>query len=210
MNSNNIILIKKSTEEVCWTCNKKPATKSEYRDSLGENEMTCADCHREEYPEQYEEEECTVFKCIDCDNPAAINEYYPNGDYEGKYWTLCEECYRKDQEESDEEEDDEDDVDIVFKCSRCDVAIIRNSEEHDNCQSNEEGDVWWCMHCKRKEDDEDDEEDEEEEEEVKCGICEKKLEDTNKCDYNDDIGEYCCNEPNCLRKFWGDEEEEKK
>ena len=54
--------------------------------------------------------------------------------------------------------------------------------------------------------------DEEEEEEVKCGICEKKLEDTSKCDYNDDIGEYCCKEPNCLRKFWGDcdrnEEEE--
>jgi len=67
MNSNNIILIKKSTEEVCWTCNKKPATKSEYRDSLGENEMTCADCHRQEYPEQYEEEECTdENKCGEC------------------------------------------------------------------------------------------------------------------------------------------------
>ena len=56
------------------------------------------------------------------------------------------------------------------------------------------------------------EEEEEEEEEVKCGICEKKLEDTSKCDYNDDIGEYCCKESNCLRKFWGDcdlnEEEE--
>ena len=63
MNSNNIILIKKSTEEVCWTCNKKPATKSEYRDSLGENEMTCADCHRQEYPEQYEDEEL----CKNCD-----------------------------------------------------------------------------------------------------------------------------------------------
>ena len=41
---------------MCWTCDKKPATKSEYRDALGENEMTCADCHREEYPEQYCEE----------------------------------------------------------------------------------------------------------------------------------------------------------
>tara|TARA_R110002110_G_scaffold403595_1_gene621435 strand:- start:60 stop:863 length:804 start_codon:yes stop_codon:yes gene_type:complete len=51
--------------------------------------------------------------------------------------------------------------DIVFKCSRCDVAIIRNSEEHDNCRSNEEGDVWWCMHCNRKEDDEDEEDEEE-------------------------------------------------
>jgi hypothetical protein len=46
----------------------------------------------------------------------------------------------------------------------------------------------------------------EEEDEVKCGICEKKLEDTINCDYNDDIGEFCCKEPNCLRKFWGDEE----
>ena len=49
---------------------------------------------------------------------------------------------------------------------------------------------------------------EEEEEEIKCGICEKKLEDTINCDYNDDIGEFCCKEPNCLRKFWGVEEEE--
>jgi hypothetical protein len=86
-------------------------------------------------------------KCVDCDNIASINEYYPNGDYEEKYWTLCKECFKKDQEESESEE-------------------------------------------------------------VKCGICEKKIEDTSKCDYNDDIGEYCCKEANCLRKFWGDEEEE--
>jgi hypothetical protein len=38
-------------------------------------------------------------KCVDCDNIASINEYYPNGDHKEKYWTLCEECFKKDQEE---------------------------------------------------------------------------------------------------------------
>ena len=41
----------------CWTCDEKKATHMEYRDALGEYEFTCDECHREEYPEQYEEEE---------------------------------------------------------------------------------------------------------------------------------------------------------
>ena len=97
------------------------------------------------------------------------------------------------------------------------IILIKKSTEEEaticwdgeTCKPDEFGCCVVCCECKacicnlQKA-----EEEEEEEEEVKCGICEKKLEDTNKCDYNDDIGEYCCNEPNCLRKFWGDEEEE--
>jgi hypothetical protein len=40
-------------------------------------------------------------KCKECDNLASINKYYPNGDYKEKYWNLCEECFKKDQEEEE-------------------------------------------------------------------------------------------------------------
>ena len=43
-------------EELCWTCDTHKATHKEYRDALGEYEFTCDECHRNEYPEQYEEE----------------------------------------------------------------------------------------------------------------------------------------------------------
>ena len=45
-----------SHREKCWTCSKKPATHSTYRDALGEHELTCDECFREEYPEENEEE----------------------------------------------------------------------------------------------------------------------------------------------------------
>ena len=41
----------------CWTCDKNPATHSTFRDALNEYERTCDECHRQEYPEQYEDEE---------------------------------------------------------------------------------------------------------------------------------------------------------
>ena len=41
----------------CWTCDEHKATHKEYRDALGEYEFTCDECHREEYPEQYEDDD---------------------------------------------------------------------------------------------------------------------------------------------------------
>mgnify|MGYP003119714742 FL=1 len=38
----------------CWTCSKKVGNHKEYRDALGEYEYTCDECHKNEYPEQYE------------------------------------------------------------------------------------------------------------------------------------------------------------
>jgi hypothetical protein len=55
--------------------------------------------------EEEEEEEEKPPKCDDCDNIASMNEYYLNGDYKVKYWTLCKECFKKDQEEEEEEEE---------------------------------------------------------------------------------------------------------
>jgi hypothetical protein len=89
---------------------------------------------------------------------------------------VCVDCYNEWKETHDDEEEEEDD--IVFKCSRCDVAIIRDSEEHDNCRSNEEGDVWWCMHCTRKEDDEDEEDDDDD---VSFGEEEEEEDDVDTC-----------------------------
>ena len=88
---------------------------------------------------------------------------------------------------SDEEEDEECDAHPPYRCDGgCGKKMGEGND--DECKR-------ICGDCE-----------EEEEDEVKCGICEKKLEDTINCDYNDDIGEFCCKEPNCLRKFWGDEE----
>ena len=44
-------------EDKCWTCGVSPAKNQTYRDALGEMELTCDSCHREEYPEKYDEEE---------------------------------------------------------------------------------------------------------------------------------------------------------
>ena len=49
-------LAREKTEK-CWTCGKKGRLHSTYRDALGEYELTCDDCHRNEYPEEYEERE---------------------------------------------------------------------------------------------------------------------------------------------------------
>lgn len=50
----------KTSTETCWTCDDKVATHSVYRDALGCCEWTCDECHRNEYPEDYEEEEETA------------------------------------------------------------------------------------------------------------------------------------------------------
>ena len=44
----------KESDEECWTCGKKGRLHSTYRDALGEYELTCDECHRNEYPEYYE------------------------------------------------------------------------------------------------------------------------------------------------------------
>jgi hypothetical protein len=40
-------------ESECWTCGK-PGEHQEWRDALNQYEITCDECHRNEYPEQYE------------------------------------------------------------------------------------------------------------------------------------------------------------
>jgi len=47
-------------------------------------------------------------KCAEegCENHAAKNEFYPNGDPPNtEYWTLCDECWKKDQDEEDSDDE---------------------------------------------------------------------------------------------------------
>jgi hypothetical protein len=47
-------------------------------------------------------------KCAEegCENHAAKNEFYPNGDPPNtEYWTLCDECFKKDQDEEDSDDE---------------------------------------------------------------------------------------------------------
>ena len=45
-----------AAEEECWMCGEK-GLHSTYRNATGEYELMCDECHRNEYPEQYEDED---------------------------------------------------------------------------------------------------------------------------------------------------------
>ena len=36
---------------------------------------------------------------------------------------------------------------IAFNCEGCDKPIVRDSEEHDNCICDDEGEKWYCEDC---------------------------------------------------------------
>lgn len=86
----------------------------------------------------------------------------------------CNECLSSDEEEEEEEEEEEDEESedeeeeyIIFNCARCDVGIVNNSRDHDNCITND-GKKWWCLECSsamRYNEEKDKWEEEEEEEE---------------------------------------------
>ena len=64
----NIFLLPKkksfgeATVQLCWSCDTRPSTHRTYRDALDDYELTCDECHKDQYPEEYEEEE----KCNTC------------------------------------------------------------------------------------------------------------------------------------------------
>jgi hypothetical protein len=45
-----------------------------------------------------------------------------------------------------EEEEEEEEEDIVFHCSHCEVSIVQNSREHDDCITTNDID-WFCGDC---------------------------------------------------------------
>ena len=70
---------------------------------------------------------------------------------------------------------------IVFCCEGCNRAIIRDSKEHDLCNTRD-GEIWYCMDCKlpseKEEEEEEEESDEEDEDEAIGNCCEWCEEDT--------------------------------
>jgi hypothetical protein len=51
----------------------------------------------------------------------------------------------------------EEETDIVFQCNHCNINMVRNSREHDNCLTTD-GDHWYCekchIHCPNEEEEE--------------------------------------------------------
>ena len=103
--------------EWCWTCEEKIGTHKEFRDALGEDEFTCDDCHREEYPEQYGEEE-EDDKCEKCGEEVV--------DYGDK---LCHKCYHKSCEDEGDKCYCESDDEYSVSASGCDNLACAGEEE---------------------------------------------------------------------------------
>ena len=134
---------------LCWTCDEKVATHKEFRDALGENELTCDACHREEYPEKYEVEENKYF-CGGCDYSLSEAEFNSgkgrimfNDLEEGKYMCgyMCGVC--------DDRVDDPQGMfpnEEVVKCKDCE----RTMEELDanNIEMEDFGEYSTCLDCK--------------------------------------------------------------
>mgnify|MGYP005993196955 CR=1 FL=1 len=78
----------------------------------------------------------------------------------GEYDDILKAHYREGKVVDGEWVDDKEDDQIVFNCKGCDKPIVRDSEEHDNCICDDEGEKWYCEDCGLP-----DEEEEEEEEE---------------------------------------------
>jgi len=87
---------KKEEEQKCWTCDASVATHKTYRDALKEFELTCDKCHREEYPEEYEEEDK---QCRDCEIEAKKH---------------CDECGGYGSDDDDDEEEEEEDEEAFW------------------------------------------------------------------------------------------------
>tara|TARA_R110000744_G_C19287656_1_gene554322 strand:+ start:514 stop:1257 length:744 start_codon:yes stop_codon:yes gene_type:complete len=101
-------------EECCWTCEVKDATHKTFRDTLKKYELTCDDCHRKEYPEEYEEVEdknlpelscCRCFKEIKRDSEEH-DETHINENQE----LICPDCMNGCDCESCLNEEDEDSI----------------------------------------------------------------------------------------------------
>jgi hypothetical protein len=68
----------------------------------------------------------------------------------------CDECggYGSDLDSDSEEDNTLRKVDYVFDCIHCGIHIELNSEEHDNCVTND-GQNWFCEKCHKFCEDED-------------------------------------------------------
>ena len=133
-------------EDKCWTCDVSVATHKTYRDALGEFELTCDKCHREEYPEEYEEEE----KCNTC------GKNIDDDDDDKKCGEGCPEYDEGWKETHPEEEEEKEKCDCGEELLICDSGIklcskgckdywvYSNGEKVE--EEEEEKRDWWGTH----------------------------------------------------------------
>ena len=139
---------------MCWTCCVKPGTNSTFRDALGENELTCDKCHREEYPEQYE---CSICG-EDGDDKAARGDPSRVGTITvcGRDIEVCENCdkggdnydgfldrYEFCAETSSYEYDVRVDEDAFLRSAPCPICSGPRECDCDKCG------LWLCYDCVR-------------------------------------------------------------
>ena len=89
--------VKEMTEAECVCCGTQD--KFLYHDYYNKNDKTrswfCHRCFKNN--RKQEKPKCLTEGC-ECD--AAFNDYYPNSEG-GQYWTLCDKCYKEDQEDDE-------------------------------------------------------------------------------------------------------------
>ena len=115
----NIFLLPKkkgfgeATVQLCWSCDTRPSTHRTYRDALDDYELTCDECHKDEYPEEYKvgflckNQDCSAVKtdeynerCQICDgyfmddglNDILFIDEEPNRKHTQKKGTGCHLC----------------------------------------------------------------------------------------------------------------------
>ena len=102
-----------TTIQLCWSCDLCPATHRTYRDALDDYELTCDECHKDEYPEEYKvgflckNQDCSAVKtdeynerCQICDgyfmddglNDILFIDEEPNRKHTQKKGTGCHLC----------------------------------------------------------------------------------------------------------------------
>jgi hypothetical protein len=61
---------------------------------------------------------------------------------------LLEEKESEEEAETEQEDSDDDyDASVIFDCNHCGKSIIKNSEDHDNCVTFDDGKKWYCLDC---------------------------------------------------------------
>jgi len=114
----------------CHTCGRGIVRDSEEHDHSccdedNEDNWYCCECFHDFIVKKEASQQAPKCDTKNCECFAAKNKYYPNSEG-GEFWTLCEKCYKEDQEEDEEEEN-------MTTCYGCD-ELFDNDDLRGICQ----------------------------------------------------------------------------
>ena len=126
-------------KQICWNCNDCPATHRTYRDDLDGYEFLCDECHKDEYPEEYEDEEdemkeICIFEAWDRKYGANVAEKDKETEFQKKRH-LFSDAYDKQEEEED------------VCCVGCGDRVCGFHEEPDHKDDRDEAVCNDCYEC---------------------------------------------------------------